>query len=136
MFCERIDEETKQVFGLTSFQYDGYIEVGETETAYNGLIYLKGYAPSKPSEVLAAEVREKRDALLAETDKYMLMDYPISNDLLQEYKEYRRYLRNIPQSSDFLNKDVMTFDEWSQQRNTNEVTDQDSSETEEVASNA
>lgn len=113
MFCERIDEETKQVFGLTSFQYDGYIEVGETETAYDGLIYLKGHAPEKPDDIKAAEIRAERDALLAATDKYMVEDFPISAEDKELYKEYRQYLRDIPEAAGFPDITVMMFDEWS-----------------------
>ena len=50
MYCEHIDENTKQIFGLTAKQYDGYIEVGEVEQAYNGNWYIKGYAPAEPEK--------------------------------------------------------------------------------------
>ena len=48
MFCEHIDETTKQVFGLTSKAFAGYVQVGEVEQAYNGIWYLKGHAPQAP----------------------------------------------------------------------------------------
>jgi len=47
MYCEHIDETTKQIFGLTAKQYDGYIEVNDIEQADNGLWYIKGYAPAE-----------------------------------------------------------------------------------------
>ena len=50
MYCEHIDNETKQIFGLTSKQYDGYIEVQDIEQAYNGQWYIKGYAPAEPEK--------------------------------------------------------------------------------------
>ena len=50
MYCEHIDENTKQIFGLTAKQYDGYIEVNDIEQAYNDLWYIKGYAPIEPEK--------------------------------------------------------------------------------------
>ena len=50
MYCEHIDENTKQIFGLTSKKYEGYIEVNDIEQAYNGQWYIKGYAPAEPEK--------------------------------------------------------------------------------------
>jgi hypothetical protein len=38
--------------------------------------------------------RKKRDDLLKETDKYLLSDYPITPEKLEEVKVYRQNLRN------------------------------------------
>jgi len=43
----------------------------------------------------------KRNQLLAESDKYVLVDYPISTDNLLIIKEYRQKLR------DFTNNDFI-----------------------------
>ena len=40
-------------------------------------------------------VRDQRDLLLAETDKYLLLDYPIANKKLEEILEYRQALRDV-----------------------------------------
>lgn len=40
------------------------------------------------------EIRFIRNKYLDETDKKVLVDYPISEELRQEYKEYRTYLRD------------------------------------------
>lgn len=42
------------------------------------------------------EVRSKRDMKLAETDKYVLPDYPISAENLIAMKAYRNDLRDLP----------------------------------------
>jgi hypothetical protein len=45
-----------------------------------------------------------RNQLLLETDKYMLLDYPITSDNLEIIKTYRRQLR------DFTNNDYVLPD--------------------------
>ena len=47
--------------------------------------------PAPTTEQLYASLRVTRDARLAATDKYMLADYPISEDNLVLVKEYRGY---------------------------------------------
>lgn len=50
---------------------------------------------------LADEVRQKRDELLVETDKYLLEDFPISEEQKEKYKTYRNELRKIPEQQGF-----------------------------------
>lgn len=52
-------------------------------------------------EVIANEVRDERDALLSETDKYMTLDYPITDESKQLLREYRQALRDIPDQDGF-----------------------------------
>lgn len=42
-------------------------------------------------------VRNQRDALLSETDKYMLPDFPISSEKREEIMAYRELLRKLPE---------------------------------------
>lgn len=121
MFCERIDEETKQVFGLTSFQYDGYIDVGETETAYDGLIYLKGHAPEKPDDIKAAEIRAERDRRIdamrwrIERFQTQLAAGLPTTETAETYRDillYLQYLRDLPNLPEFPDVSVPDFDEW------------------------
>ena len=75
MYCEHIDENTKQIFGLTAKQYDGYVEVNDIEQAYNGLWYLEGYAPQPSIEYQNEQIRQQREArFVAESDP-LRMDY-------------------------------------------------------------
>ena len=53
--------------------------------------------PAPTAEQLYANLRAARDARLAATDKYMLADYPISEDNLALVKEYRAALRDLPE---------------------------------------
>ena len=67
----------------------------------------------EPTEEEKAESkRAERDALLANTDKYMISDFPITDEKREKYKAYRSYLRDLPSSDLFPNIDVLTFDQW------------------------
>jgi hypothetical protein len=46
-------------------------------------------------------LKNKRDTILKDTDKYMLCDYPITPENLEIVKEYRQKLR------DFTNNDYI-----------------------------
>lgn len=50
---------------------------------------------------LAEEIREKRNNLLLESDKYMIEDYPISKEDKDLVKKYRQDLRNITDQKSF-----------------------------------
>ena len=54
-----------------------------------------------PEEELAAQIRTERDRRLAETDWYMMPDYPTSPEDLEAVKAYRQALRDIPEQSGF-----------------------------------
>lgn len=65
-------------------------------------------------ERAAAAVRASRDALLLKTDILMLADCfeNLSDEDKKNYKNYRQYLRDIPQNPDFPNVEVLTFGDW------------------------
>ena len=123
MYAKIINEETKQCEVGTGTDSAFYQSIGmsemEVEQAYDGQWYLKGYAPEKPKEQKEAEVRAVRNQYLEQTDKYMIADYPISDDERELYKQYRAYLRDYPDSSeDWFERDPMSFDEWSTSQTT------------------
>jgi len=47
--------------------------------------------------------RMMRDQLLKESDKYMLLDYPISSNNLELVKQYRQELRNYMNMPEIIN---------------------------------
>ena len=49
----------------------------------------------------SAEVRAERDELLLVTDRYMLADFPVAEDERELYRQYRQYLRDIPETPGF-----------------------------------
>ncbi len=68
--------------------------------------------PPKTEAQKAAEIREMRDRLLAETDRYMLPDYPVTDERRQMYRQYRQYLRDIPKAADFPDIELLEFAKW------------------------
>ena len=123
MYAKIENEETKQVSVGTGTNTEFYRSIGmsemEVEQAWNGLWYLKGYAPEKPIEQREAEVRAVRNMYLEQTDKYMITDYPITSTQKTKYKQYRAYLRDYPDSSeDWFEHEPMSFDEWSTSQTT------------------
>lgn len=59
-------------------------------------------------EQKAILLREQRDKLLYETDKYMISDYPITEEEREQYRLYRQYLRDLPEITGFPNIDLLS----------------------------
>lgn len=60
------------------------------------------YTPPVPTtEELAVRVRAERNKRLALTDHFVMPDYPISQERLEEIKVYRQELRDLPQQPGF-----------------------------------
>ena len=60
-------------------------------------------------------LRQKRDKILTDSDKYMISDFPVETKLRGLYKEYRKYLRDLPKlfnDTTIKNAKVKSFDEW------------------------
>lgn len=115
-FAKIENEETKFCsVGLgtdTEFYHSIGMTEQEVEQAWNGSWYLKGYAPEKPVEEKEAEVRSVRNQYLEQTDKFMITDYPITDDERELYKQYRTYLRTYPECQDWYKANPKTYEEW------------------------
>ena len=97
-------ESTKLAYDL-GWQ-NNHVLITDTEVSdLTGWTYLKGYAPKKTEEQklneLATKIRTKRTSLLAETDYFLMPDYPISQENLEKVKEYRQELRDITKQENF-----------------------------------
>ena len=55
----------------------------------------------KTDEEYAFEAREKRNALIAETDYMAMPDYPLPEDKRQAVLAYRQALRDVPEQAGF-----------------------------------
>ena len=66
-----------------------------------------------------AKVRAVRNQYLEQTDKYMITDYPITDDERELYKQYREYLRDYTLSENWWEYSPMTFGEWKSLQTTN-----------------
>lgn len=100
------DQETNEVLiavgdNIQFFESMGYTEVGEIERSYDGRYFVAGHAPTMPQEEVAFQVRTERDRRLAETDWYMMPDYPADPETLEVVKNYRKALRDITLQSGF-----------------------------------
>lgn len=92
----------------------------------NGLIiedkddYLEVVNSPEPSdEDKQAQVRSVRNQYLEQTDKFMITDYPITDDERELYKQYRTYLRTYPERRDWYKANPNTYDEWKSLQTTN-----------------
>lgn len=117
-YAKIINEETKSCevglgTNLSFYQSIGMTEQ-EVEQSYDGSWYLKGYAPQKPIEISAIEIRSKRDQLLTASDWTQVSDSPLTQDQQSKWTEYRQYLRDIPQQEGFPNIEVKSFEEFQQ----------------------
>ena len=116
MYAKIIDEKTKQCEVGTGTDSAFYQSIGmsemEVEQAYDGQWYLKGYAPEKPVEEKEADVRAVRNQYLEQTDKYMITDYPITDDERELYKQYRTYLRDYTLSENWWEHSPKDFSTW------------------------
>ena len=59
-----------------------------------------------------ADVRAIRNQYLEQTDKYMITDYPITDDERELYKQYRTYLRDYTLTENWWESEPLKFDEW------------------------
>ena len=116
MFAKIIDEKTKRCDIAPGTNAQFYKSIGfaqmEIEQGYDGCWYLKGYAPEKPTEQKEAEVRDVRNQYLEQTDKYMIADYPITDDERELYRQYRTYLRDYTLSENWQESNPLKFEEW------------------------
>ena len=70
----------------------------------------------KAIEVKKEQVRAIRNQYLADTDLYMIIDFPISVEAREEYKGYRQYLRDYTKEENWWDKEPMIFEQWKEIR--------------------
>ena len=91
----------------------GY-EIKETDEALEAWGLTAEEQAEKELENKKASVRAVRNQYLADTDKYMIVDFPISDEEREEYKAYRTYLRDFTEMEEWWTEMPLTFDEWKQ----------------------
>lgn len=116
MYAKIINKETKQCEVGVGTNTEFYKSIGMTEMdveqAYNGQWYVKGCAPAEPETEIQIRVREIRDNALEQTDKYMIVDFPISDEDRETMKQYRQYLRDYTKQNNWWESLPMTFNEY------------------------
>ena len=73
---------------------------------------IEQYAEKLPIDDKQLRVRTIRNQYLADTDKYMIVDYPITEEQREEYKAYRQYLRDYTKTDSWYEKVPITFEEF------------------------
>ena len=58
------------------------------------------------------QVRSVRNQYLEWTDKFMIADYPITDDERELYKQYRTYLRDYTLPENWWESEPQKFEEW------------------------
>ena len=110
-----IDKDGKKVVNPSPNTLSKYSECAQWCNENGAMIEDKGDyyevvpIPPPSKEMLASQVRSKRDFLLEETDYLLAPDYPISPEDLALVKAYRQELRNVPQQEGF--PEQVTFPE-------------------------
>ena len=100
---EEMSQIEKIEAGIENLQENQIIENGEIRNLTNSEMFKKGLLSEK---AFAAIKRNERDSLLSETDKYLLPDFPISDEKLNKVKAYRQYLRDLPQNENFPDVEI------------------------------
>ena len=76
--------------------------------------YVITRIPDPTAEEIAADKRAHRNALLATTDKFMVVDFPITEEERENYKKYRQYLRDLTKLDSWPNVEIKAFEEKSE----------------------
>ena len=88
----------------------------DTEHTVNDYLQVNGeyvlVSSDEAIEQKKADVRSIRNQYLADTDKYMITDFPISEEEKDNYKSYRQYLRDYTEQESWLESNPKTFEEW------------------------
>ena len=58
------------------------------------------------------DVRAVRNQYLEQTDKFMIVDYPITDDERELYRQYRVYLRDYTLPENWWESEPQKFEEW------------------------
>ena len=67
----------------------------------------------EPEAVKIARARLVRDGYLEDTDVFMLIDYPVTEERRAVIRAYRQYLRDLPSSEpEWYLKHIKTLTEW------------------------
>lgn len=75
--------------------------------------YLEAVNPPESSiEDKQMQVRVVRNRYLEQTDKLMIIDYPITDDKRELYKQYRTYLRDYTLTENWWEANPLTFEEY------------------------
>lgn len=114
-YCTNFVEITDAEYSRLISEQEKGKQIVHTNKGYPAAVSPESLFTEEEKKERAAEsIRNERNTLLAETDKFMLTDMyeNLTPREQKELKDYRQYLRDIPQNPDFPNVEVLTFDDW------------------------
>ena len=88
----------------------------DTEHSVSDYVQVNGeYVLTSSDEAIEqkkADVRAVRNSYIKQTDKVMLVDYPITDDERELYRQYRTYLRDYTLSENWWEHSPKDFSTW------------------------
>ena len=95
---------------------DNYEVQEDTEHQLSDYIHCDGQfvltVSDEAIEQRKEQVRAVRNMYLEQTDKVMLVDYPITDDERELYRQYREYLRDYTLSENWWEHSPKDFSTW------------------------
>ena len=91
------------------------VEEDTEHTVYDYMQVSGEYVLSSSAEAIEqkkVEVRAVRNQYLEQTDKFMITDYPITDEERELYKKYREYLRDYTLPENWWESNPQKFEEW------------------------
>ena len=97
---------------------DNYEVQEDTEHSVSDYMQINGeYVLTSSAEAIEQkedDVRAVRNQYLEQTDKYMITDYPSTDEERELYKQYREYLRDYTLSENWWESNPLKFYEWNE----------------------
>ena len=97
---------------------DKYEVLEDTENSVADYMQVNGEyvltSSDKAIEQRKEQVRSVRNQYLEQTDKFMISDYPITDEERELYKQYRTYLRDYTLSENWWEHSPKDFSTWNE----------------------
>lgn len=90
-----MDEEEKIIAGVKPLPFGQRVVDGKLEPIPQRELWLDGLISDEDYE---KQKRMERDSKLSSTDKYMIPDFPVTEEYREVIKVYRQTLRDLPES--------------------------------------
>ena len=123
LYCnEKGEYDTDEYSKMVDYVVANGLEILDKRPEYFEIVEPKKPTQEELDAQNANRVRSIRSEYMAETlnkvDRYekqkaIGLDTTESEDTYRNYLLYLQYLRDVPQSENFPNVEVLTFDEWS-----------------------
>ena len=105
------------------FMVKDSVEIDEEHTTADYTMVGSEYVlndDEKAIELKKEQVRAVRNDYLETTDKYMIADFPITDEEREDYRTYRQYLRDYTKQENWWDKAPLNFDELKEQEVVND----------------